>query len=211
MIEIDQMRNQLILDQYQIIAADQKLMLSDMQTLRSDQQIQDQNMQMQADQIMPQDQHLMVDMRSNQDRFHPVGYDSPLVHGLAFKQFDQDCRLCHGDQLSGGTSNVSCDGCHEQGWRTNCGYCHGHDAQGTPPRDLKNQTDLAQQTFKPHAQHLNHPLHGNWGCEQCHLKPTEVLSPAHVFDDTYGKAEVNFSGGLSVAGTYQPETGCANL
>jgi hypothetical protein len=211
LVLMDQMKNQSVIDQYQIIVADQKLAQLDMQRSRTDQTLQDQQIHMQSDQMIPQDQQLIADMSSHQDRFHPIGYDAPLVHGLAFKQFDQDCRLCHGDQLNGGTSNVSCDRCHQQGWRTNCGYCHGHDAQGAPPRDLKNETDLARQTFKPHAQHLNHPLHGNWGCEQCHMKPTEVLSPAHVFDDTYGKAEVDFTQGLSVAGTYQAETGCANL
>jgi hypothetical protein len=208
---VDQMKSQLI-DQYQIIVTDQKWLV-DMQTVQVDQfrdQHQDQHMSNVQDQNI-QDQALTLDMRNHQNRFHPDGYANALVHGLAFKQFEQDCRLCHGDQLNGGTSTVSCDGCHEQGWRTNCGYCHGHDAQGAPPRDLKNETDLTRMTFKPHAQHLNHPLHGNWGCEQCHLKPTDILSPNHVFDETFGKAEVDFSGGLSAVGTYEAQTGCANL
>jgi predicted CxxxxCH...CXXCH cytochrome family protein len=63
----------------------------------------------------------------------------------------------------------------------------------------------------PHAQHLTNPLHGNWDCDQCHIKPTDVLSEKHVFDDSPAKAEVDFSQGLSATGVYDGNGGCSNL
>jgi hypothetical protein len=144
--------------------------------------------------------------------FHPESYKAPEVHGLDLKQNTQDCRPCHGDQLQGALG-PSCDSCHQQGWRTNCTYCHGDQAtdQSAPPRDLKNQTDPLMMTFKPHAQHLLNDHHGDWDCQQCHIKPVDVMSLNHIFDDTYGKAEVDFSQGLSAEGVYEGEGKCSNL
>ncbi len=34
------------------------------------------------------------------------------------------------------------------------------------------------------------------------MKPVDVLSAGHIFDETPGAAEVDFSGGLSPAGTH---------
>lgn len=65
--------------------------------------------------------------------------------------------------------------------------------------------------FMPHAEHISHPIHGEWDCNQCHLKPTDVMSNQHVFDSTPAKSEVIFSQGLSSLGIYDGNGGCSNL
>ena len=143
---------------------------------------------------------------------HPTGWAVPAQHGLASKLQTQDCRTCHGQDLRGGTSSKSCDSCHQVGWRTNCTYCHGGTANqtGAPPRELNGQTDPTRSSFKGHTNHvIARPMHVAWDCNQCHVKPTDVLSANHLFDSTPGKSEVVLSGGRSSAGTYNNGT-CSN-
>jgi hypothetical protein len=144
--------------------------------------------------------------------YHPVGFDDSAVHGLELKLQVQDCRECHGGTLEGG-SGPSCDTCHQAGWRSDCTYCHGgtDTRTGAPPRDLRGTVAVAQLTFRPHTQHESERNHIAWDCNQCHTKPLDVLSAGHVFDDTHGEAEVDFTGGLSPAGTYDGNGGCGNL
>src|SRR5205814_2192141 len=58
-------------------------------------------------------------------RYHPSGFADAIIHGPELKLQRQDCRTCHGADLKGGSSAVSCDGCHTSGWRTHCVFCHG--------------------------------------------------------------------------------------
>lgn len=144
--------------------------------------------------------------------YHPPGYDAAAVHGLELKTGAQDCRECHGATLEGG-SGPSCDSCHEDGWRTNCTYCHGgtDGENGAPPRDLRGATVRDELTFRAHTEHTTERNHIAWDCDQCHIKPLDVLSEGHIFDATAGKSEVDFSGGLSPAGEYDGNGGCSNL
>ncbi|MFO0729173.1 MAG: hypothetical protein U1E65_35670 [Myxococcota bacterium] len=144
--------------------------------------------------------------------YHPAGFSDPMTHGLELKTQAQDCRACHGNDLSGGTG-PSCDSCHQQGWRTNCTYCHGGtDSQsGAPPRDLRGETQRDMLTFRAHTEHTTVKNHAAWDCNQCHTKPSDVLSTNHIFDDSHGVADVDFSGGLSSAGQYNGNGSCASL
>ena len=100
-----------------------------------------------------------------------------------------------------------------QGWRTNCTFCHGGtDSQtGAPPRDLRGATARDELAFRAHTEHLSERNHIAWDCNECHVKPVDVLSVGHVFDDTPGASEVDFSGGLSAGGRYDGNGGCANM
>jgi hypothetical protein len=77
-------------------------------------------------------------------RYHPLGWTGADVPGIAAKLLPpgasemrvpraapggppDDCRSCHGDDLAGGTSGVSCADCHASegfaDWTTDCTFC----------------------------------------------------------------------------------------
>lgn len=137
-------------------------------------------------------------------RYHPVGYDDPDQHGMDAKYQRDACTSCHGTDLSGGSVGVSCDSCHDAGWRTNCTFCHGgtDNTTGAPPLDIDNQTtDLA---FAAHTAHVTEGEHPAYDCVQCHVKPADATASGHFIhaDATPGVAEVDFHSGLNSAGAY---------
>lgn len=143
--------------------------------------------------------------------FHPVGFAAADVHGLEAKMQSQDCRACHGADLTGGTSNVSCDSCHTQGWRKDCLFCHGgtDNDTGAPPEELDGQTDPQLLRFRAHTAHVMAEWTSSLECTECHTMPTDVLSEGHMFDDTPGVAEVTFVDGLANAATYEGAGTCS--
>lgn len=148
--------------------------------------------------------------------FHPAGYADPTVHGPDLKTQATDCRTCHGANLDGGTSGISCDTCHQAGWRTNCTYCHGgtDNQTGAPPADLDGTTTKNQLSFSAHTKHVTaDSVHVAYDCTMCHAKPADVLSTNHIFDATHGLAEVTFAngGGLNPNGQYLQSQQCATL
>ena len=149
------------------------------------------------------------------ETYHPAGWSDPDVHGLAAKLSEDTCVTCHGDTLEGGTVGVSCDSCHETGWRENCLYCHGNtdDGTGAPPADITGETSSSALSFSAHTAHVTTNLHAAYDCEQCHSKPTDVLTSGHLFigDTTPAVAEVLFTGGLSTAATWNGSNSCSNL
>jgi hypothetical protein len=134
--------------------------------------------------------------------YHPEGFDDPTVHGSEAKRHDQTCTDCHGADLAGSGDAVSCDTCHEEGWRTDCTFCHGgtDNETGAPPQDLDGGTDDAM--FGAHSKHVEDTIHVAFGCEQCHVVPEDVLSVGHMFDESPVTAEVDLSAGLSMAATW---------
>ena len=148
------------------------------------------------------------------DRFHPLNFALPEKHGPATNLQKLDCRGCHAGDLTGiGGVPVSCDTCHQAGWRTNCTYCHGgvDNDLGAPPRDLDGTRERSATKFPGHSAHVSDTAsHAKFDCDQCHVKPRDVLTPDHVFDGTPGAAELVFTKGLSPAGTYEGGT-CANV
>jgi predicted CxxxxCH...CXXCH cytochrome family protein len=150
-------------------------------------------------------------------RHHPFGFAAPGMHGPEMTLQRQPCRACHGDDLAGGSSGVSCDGCHTPAdppaWRTRCTFCHGGgtDQTGAPPRHLGGTSDPAAAKFPPHAAHVSSTITTAIDCRQCHVKAVDVLSPDHAFDSTPGVAETDFGGGLSKQGTHDAQGTCASL
>ena len=146
------------------------------------------------------------------ERYHPLVFSDPGIHGPEAMNQRDDCQSCHGEDLNGGTSQISCDTCHPQGWRTDCVYCHGgvDNMTGAPPGDVFNNESPS---FLAHSAHITGTIHSSFGCEQCHLNPTDIFSPGHLFngDDTPGVAEVDFTLGQSPAGRYLGVGSCADL
>ncbi len=128
-------------------------------------------------------------------------------------QTEADCRTCHGDDLSGGTTGIACDSCHPAGWETTCTFCHGgvDNGTGAPPEDIDDNLDVSQSPYQPHTAHVTaNANHAAFACTECHVVPTDALTPGHLFDDaTAGQAEVVF-GGLSDQGQWDGLT-CSNL
>lgn len=146
------------------------------------------------------------------DGYHPDGWDDPTAHGMAAKFQEDDCLACHGDDLGGGKVGISCDDCHDAGWRTDCTFCHGgtDDPSGAPPQDIDDgDTDLS---FPEHTVHVTETIHAAFDCVECHQKPTDPLTAGHLFvgDATPGLAELSFAASLSDRGAYGAGT-CSNL
>jgi predicted CxxxxCH...CXXCH cytochrome family protein len=147
--------------------------------------------------------------------YHTEGWVDEEVHGLAAKFQEDDCIQCHGEDLAGGPVGVSCDGCHESGWREDCTFCHGGEdnTTGAPPRDISNETVVSLLSFQPHTIHVTTNWSAGYECTQCHTERTDVLSTGHLFvgDTTPGVAEVSFTAGLSSAASYDGNGACSNL
>ena len=144
--------------------------------------------------------------------YHPAGYADSSVHGLAAKMNEETCTDCHGSDLGSGTTGVSCDDCHSAGWRTSCTFCHGgvQDSTGGPPEDIDDST--VEAAFGAHPRHVETNNHEAFDCTECHKKPTDVLSSGHLWDSTPGKAEVDFSAGLSASASWSASAqSCSNL
>lgn len=135
--------------------------------------------------------------------YHPVQFALPENHGPALKRQVEDCRMCHGNDLAGGRVNVSCDSCHARAWRTNCTYCHGggDNDTGAPPRELQ---EVEVSSFPAHTAHVRDTaIHAAFDCTTCHVKPMDVLSANHVFDDTPdGRVETRFLDGIAPAAVF---------
>lgn len=150
-------------------------------------------------------------------RYHPGGYSARTVHGPELELQRRDCRGCHGADLTGGVSGLSgpsCDGCHTQGWRTNCTFCHGGglDQTGAPPRDLGSTITNTAQSFVAHAKHVRPVMMSANDCTTCHTKPVDVMSIDHVFDTTAQKAEVSLIlDGRNPGATYNGNGTCTNM
>ncbi|HEU0034987.1 MAG TPA: CxxxxCH/CxxCH domain-containing protein [Kofleriaceae bacterium] len=149
-------------------------------------------------------------------RHHPDNFAAAPIHGTALKEQSEDCRECHGEDLTGGDSKIGCDGCHSgatpTAWRSNCTFCHGgvDNKTGAPPRNLDG-TDLVG-PFPGHTIHVTGSAIANaYDCTQCHVKAIDVLSPGHVFDATPGEAENDYGSGLSPQAKFNPADGtCSN-
>ncbi len=152
-----------------------------------------------------------VETGSDEEPYHPEEFSDPDQHSVQAKFHEDDCKACHGTNLDGGSSGVSCDQCHVEGWREDCTFCHGGDDNetGAPPQDLSGEPVAL--SFLAHSKHIAGEIHESYDCVQCHQKPTDVLSEGHLFDATAGEAEVDFSGGISGEGVYAGGGSCSNL
>lgn len=150
-------------------------------------------------------------------RYHPDNFKEAAVHGAALKSLSSDCRDCHGADLTGGSSNVGCDGCHAgatpTAWRTNCTFCHGgvDNNTGAPPRNLDGTNHVG--AFPSHTAHVTGSAFANaYDCTECHVKAKDVLSAGHIFGNPPGGALNDFGAGVSPQATFDRTTGtCANV
>jgi hypothetical protein len=150
----------------------------------------------------------------NANAYHPEGFTDPAVHGAEAKLQTQACTDCHGATLEGNGAALSCDTCHEAGWREDCTFCHGDASTGqpAPPVHISGADDGANASFIPHLPHVEATeIKRELDCSECHVRPTDVLSAGHLFvgDTTPGAAEVDFSAGLAPVAQWNNGT-CTN-
>lgn len=85
------------------------------------------------------------------------------------------CSSCHGANLDGGTSGVSCNNnsCHGGDWKS-CNFCHGSaPAQSNPPVGVGGETLTNTLAVGRHVAHLNaSSSHVAFACSSCHAVPT---------------------------------------
>ncbi|MFL5273781.1 MAG: CxxxxCH/CxxCH domain c-type cytochrome, partial [Anaeromyxobacteraceae bacterium] len=149
---------------------------------------------------------------------HPAGWASPTQHGATANRGGlAECQACHGQDLKGATTGVSCDSCHSGGtaWRTNCTFCHGDASRSSavallkaaPPQSAAGETATTARAVGAHQQHLaDGPLAKAIGCTECHTVPSSVLDAGHV----NGTREVKFgalAGSAGVAATWNGASG----
>jgi predicted CxxxxCH...CXXCH cytochrome family protein len=103
-------------------------------------------------------------------------------HGRVLRQAVYDltgCQACHGQDLSGGSANVSCQSCHASGVMA-CNTCHGSAANAAPPRNLDYLSATTLVTVGAHQAHAaDGPMHAAYSCEVCHTTPTNPGDEGH--------------------------------
>ena len=86
----------------------------------------------------------LEDGLAESDYYHSTGWKDNPQHGSDFFTSPQNCKACHGDNLGGGSSGVSCLSCHHSAQTPNfyhggtvahiipeqCDGCHGEDLTG---------------------------------------------------------------------------------
>lgn len=156
------------------------------------------------------------DSPTDSERYHPLGFEEPEVHGVEAKQQTQVCVDCHGMTLEGEGAALSCDTCHPSDWRTDCTYCHGgqDNETGAPPLHISGTDEGQDSTFAPHSAHVQDTAwHAAFACSQCHVTPEGPLSEGHLFigDSTPGKAETDFSAGYATNTVWAGQGACQNV
>lgn len=108
--------------------------------------------------------------------------NSDQFHGRVLRQAVyqlSSCQACHGEDLSGGIANVSCQTCHPSGVMA-CNTCHGSAANSAPPRNLDYLSATSLVTVGAHQSHVTDgPLHQGFACEVCHTTPTKPGDEGH--------------------------------
>ncbi|HET8538899.1 MAG TPA: CxxxxCH/CxxCH domain-containing protein [Anaeromyxobacter sp.] len=141
---------------------------------------------------------------------HPTGYADGSLHGRdANRQGLAACAGCHGSDLAGGATGVSCNACHAgagfAAWDTTCTFCHGDRTSGatSPPLAVDGASARASVRVGAHAAHVGADLSSPIACGACHpaRAASVVTDAAHLDGD--GVAEVTF-GALARTGGAAP-------
>jgi hypothetical protein len=133
---------------------------------------------------------------SDSSYYHFLGWKDNPQHGHDFSVNPQNCKACHGEDLSGGSSGVSCADCHHNddypyyyhdgvaGGATHiimggCDGCHGNDFTGGP----------TGQSCSISTCHTDRDTCSNPGCHQ-----TLQSHPVHTLASSNGPAAMACDG-----------------
>ena len=122
----------------------------------------------------------------------------------------KQCKLCHGDNLDGGTSGVSCATCHHDATGRNtvadCNHCHGTRGAGIDPTDPLNWAPpqaLSGDTAHTYAGVGRHQFHMRTTdsfelpatCAGCHTVPAKWDADTHLNGVVDMNATIEFDPG----------------
>ena len=121
-------------------------------------------------------------------------------------EHDQGCTLCHGTNLDGGTSGVSCDNatCHGTAGFRSCSFCHGSPpTQSQPPVGVGGETTPDTLAVGRHGAHLSAgATHTVFACTTCHAVPaTGDLTHAIGYQPSGSLASAGHHGDVAFSGT----------
>jgi len=162
-----------------------------------------------------------------QSSVHPGGImnpDSGDFHGKLLREQKYAfgvCQKCHGTDFAGGSSGVSCLGCHSKG-PTDCSTCHGAIASKGSHAHHLGAAGASAVTGGPGAAA---PLGKSYGCQECHVVPTAYTDVGHIFlasgelDPPPAEVKLGATAALTPAGatraaepSYDPATqSCSNV
>jgi predicted CxxxxCH...CXXCH cytochrome family protein len=149
-------------------------------------------------------------------------------HGLAANRHDpvwpsgiDSCRKCHGADLNGEGTAVSCNACHaangKPGWQTDCTFCHGEPNRtafpAAPPVDTLGHTAATDRGVGAHQTHLlgrqpSGAISDGVACADCH-EGQPYTGIAHV--DGIRAVALKRPGTATVAGAFDDAAGtCAS-
>jgi predicted CxxxxCH...CXXCH cytochrome family protein len=96
------------------------------------------------------------------------------------------CQACHGQDLSGGTSQRACSECHGATWQTTCTMCHGGfaNATGAPPFATWGKNADAVRVGAHTIHVTGSAIASPIACSACHVVPTTALTAGHIDGDT---------------------------
>lgn len=140
---------------------------------------------------------LHLDGKVDVGAFHGATWSSPAEHGRAAMTELTACAACHGQDLAGGSSGVSCNACHQAAghasWTSDCTFCHGDRASGraSPPLDTRGRSEVSNVPVGAHAAHVRATLATPLTCAACHPSRGDVRTDAAHLDGD-GVAEVVF-------------------
>jgi predicted CxxxxCH...CXXCH cytochrome family protein len=147
----------------------------------------------------------VLDVTSN----HPAGWSAASQHGYQANLTGlAGCKSCHGTDLAGGSSGVSCTACHSTNgfptWDSNCTFCHGNRSTGrqSPPLDVQGRSATTNVSVGRHDKHVTTTLMAAVTCTQCHpaRSGSVITDPTHV--DGNGVAEVTLATLGGMTGSY---------
>ncbi|MCB9640987.1 MAG: CxxxxCH/CxxCH domain-containing protein [Myxococcales bacterium] len=101
------------------------------------------------------------------------------------------CTRCHGEDLGGGSSGVSCIQCHDTRTDDGCASCHSTKATTT----FRSPSTVGSRSAVLHQRHVRDALANGALCQTCHPVPTGLIDGVHLD----GKVQVQ----LSRAAAYQ--------
>ena len=133
---------------------------------------------------------------SNNIAYHPAGWEDNPQHGIDYSANPQNCEACHGENLEGGSSGISCVDCHHSrdypyyyhdgvsGGATHivmdgCDGCHGNDFTG----------GLGGPSCSTATCHIDRGTCSNPGCHQ-----TLQSHPVHTVANSKGPAAMACDG-----------------
>lgn len=124
--------------------------------------------------------------------FHTQGWSDPSsanFHGNAIEKDNwnlNNCKSCHGNDYSGGTSGSSCLTCHTNGPES-CNTCHGNENNIHPPKSLSGGTLNTERGVGAHVKHLITDSTQRYSavveCIECHAPVSSYADSNHISKD----------------------------